>query len=87
MNIESSIEHFIREELAYGSRARIDPDHSLLESGILDSLGLLRLVMYLEETYQIKVDDGEVMPANFETINAIKSFVSEKGKLGQRDQM
>lgn len=79
MNIESSVEKFILDELLSGSRTqKIDPDESLVASGVLDSLSLLRLITFLEENFNVIVDDDEVVSENFETLNVIKAFVEGK---------
>ncbi|HNB50982.1 MAG TPA: acyl carrier protein [Anaerolineales bacterium] len=81
MNIESSVEKFILEDLLSGSRStKIGPDESLVASGILDSLALLRMISFLEEKFGVTVNDDEVVPENFETINVIKSFVEARLK-------
>ena len=46
-------------------------DTSLLDSGILDSLGLLRLVVFLEGRFGITMDDADLLPENFASVNAI----------------
>ncbi|NUM46871.1 MAG: acyl carrier protein [Anaerolineales bacterium] len=81
MNIESSVEKFILEDLLSGSRStKIGLDESLVSSGILDSLALLRMISFLEEKFGVTVNDDEVVPENFETINVIKSFVEARLK-------
>ena len=78
-NIQADLERFVVEELLVGDRAtRLDPEQSLLETGILDSLALLRLVAFLEEQYGIVVKDNEVMPENFETLNSISNYLVRK---------
>jgi acyl carrier protein len=79
MNIESALESFIVEEIMLARKeTKIDPDESLLSSGILDSLGLLRLVAFLEERFGVAVEGDEVIPENFETIDSIKNFIQHK---------
>jgi len=79
MDIETTVERFIIEELLVGdSRTKIDPDQSLVSSGVIDSLALLRLIAFLEEKFGVVVGDDEVVPENFETINVIKAFVENK---------
>ena len=51
----------------------------IFEVGLLDSMGLLFLIEFLNEKYDIEVNDEELNPKNFESINSIVSFV--KGKL------
>jgi len=55
---------------------------SLMESGILDSLTLLRLVVFLEERFGITMGDADLLPANFASVNAICAYVRarEPGK-------
>ena len=53
-------------------------DTSLLESGILDSLALLSLLVFLEGEFGISVDDFEVIPENFNTIDAICAYVRSR---------
>ena len=56
----------------------IKPDTKLIESGILDSLSILRLTIFIEEKLGVKVDADEVVRENFDTIDAICRFVREK---------
>ena len=78
MSVETETERFLIDDLLFGSQTSIDPDESLLTNGILDSLGLLRLVTHLEEQFGVSFEPGEVIPDNFETINAIKTLVERK---------
>ncbi|MCU0575634.1 MAG: acyl carrier protein [Desulfobacterota bacterium] len=71
---------FIRENFIAGrSDVTVDPAVSLIESGIMDSTGVLELVEYLESTFDIKVDDEELVPENLETVNNIIKFLKAKG--------
>jgi acyl carrier protein len=51
---------------------------SLIRGGIVDSTGMLELISHLEETYSIKVENAEMIPANFDSIDAIGAFVATK---------
>ena len=59
-------------------------DTSLLDSGILDSLSLLRLVVFLEERFGVTMGDADLLPENFGSVNAICAFLRarEPGKQG-----
>jgi acyl carrier protein len=48
---------------------------SLLETGVLDSLGLLRLVVFIQERFGITVDDVDLIPENFESVDAICAYL------------
>lgn len=51
---------------------------SLLELGLIDSVGILNLIAFLEETFRFKVEDAEMLPENFESLGAIKHYVSKR---------
>lgn len=53
-------------------------DLSLLESGVIDSMGVLLLVTWLEQDFGFVVDDDEVVPENLDSIAAIGAFVARK---------
>jgi len=50
----------------------------LLETGILDSLGVLDLVSYVEQTFSIVVADEELSPENFQSVDTLASYVQRK---------
>jgi acyl carrier protein len=53
-------------------------DDSFLENGIIDSTGVLELIMFLEETYNIKIEDNEVTPENLDTFLALNAYIKLK---------
>ena len=55
----------------------LDADFDLLTGGVVDSLGLLQVVAWLETEFDIGVDDSELGPESFRTVDAIKAFVDE----------
>jgi len=82
VTVETAVREFLARELGKDV-ARIGNDESLLESGTIDSVGVMRLVAFLEKTYAITVDDDDLMPENFDTIGAIASFI-ERRQAGAR---
>ncbi|GIX49812.1 MAG: hypothetical protein KatS3mg132_006 [Limisphaera sp.] len=79
MNVRLQIERFILEDVLAGSRERLEADEPLVGmGGVIDSLGLLRLIQFLEETYGIHVGDGDVGEENFGTLERLVSFVEGK---------
>jgi acyl carrier protein len=79
METEAIITRFISDELLRGDgEVSLEPNGSLISTGILDSLALLKLLLFIEERFGLKVEDGEVNPSNFETINRIKAFIESK---------
>jgi len=79
VSVSQALERFIIQDIMVGGKdVSLSPDESLIESGIVDSLGILRLVAFIEENFSVVVDDTEVVPENFETINAMSSLVQRK---------
>jgi len=79
MHVRSQIEQFILVEILAGSRERLEGDERLVGmGGLLDSLGLLRLIQFLEETYAIHVGDGDVGEENFGTLERLTAFVENR---------
>jgi len=77
--IVDSVRDFIVKEIMHGSvQGGLGPDLHLLEEGILDSLGLQQLITYLEQKYNIMVDDEDLLPENFATVNAIAALISKQ---------
>ncbi|HOO71608.1 MAG TPA: acyl carrier protein [Spirochaetota bacterium] len=79
-DIKQEIEKFIEENFVMGRKnITLDPDKSLIESGVMDSTGVLELVMFLEERFSIQIDDEELVPENLDTINNLVAFLKKKG--------
>jgi acyl carrier protein len=53
-------------------------DDSLLGRGIVNSTGILEIIMFVEEQFGLKVDDREMIPDNFDSVNKIAAFVQSK---------
>lgn len=53
-------------------------DYDLIEGGVIDSLGLLKVVAWLETEFDIGVDDSELGPDSFRNVDAISSFVDRQ---------
>jgi len=53
----------------------VTDDESLTSNGVIDSLGIFKLVSFLEDTFRLKVADDEITNENFESINEIDRFV------------
>jgi acyl carrier protein len=56
-------------------------DQMLIESEIIDSLGILKLISFIEEKFGIQILDEELIPENFQTVNDISILIEEKQKL------
>ena len=79
MDVEIKIADFVeRHLLARADRTAVARDESLIAGGLLDSLAVVELTAFVERAFGIKVEDEEVVPANFETIQKIAAFVARK---------
>jgi acyl carrier protein len=79
MSILEDLEKFLLTEIAVDlGKKSLGPDEDLLERGIIDSLGIMKLVLFMEETYGIVVADEEIVPENFQTPNNMVKFVEQK---------
>ena len=79
MSTSDSIRDFITREILHGSLMNPLQDQDLLiESGIIDSLGIMTLLTFLEEEFSIEVPGDELIPENFESIIAITAMVERR---------
>ncbi|MBC3759107.1 acyl carrier protein [Hyunsoonleella sp. SJ7] len=77
--MEQTIIKYIEKELANEYiEDGLDATDDLLGSGILDSMAMVRLIAYVEETFEIKVDPEEMIIENFMTVEDISNFISSK---------
>lgn len=79
MSISKKLENFLLTEIAVGlGKKSLDLDEDLLEQGIIDSLGLMKLIAYMEEIFSIKILDEDIVPENFQTINRMAKLVEQQ---------
>lgn len=79
MRIIDSLENYLLIEVAADiGKQSLVADEDLLEQGIIDSLGLMKLIVFLENSYGIVVMDEEVLPENFQNLTSIVKFVEQK---------
>lgn len=78
-SIEAQVRQYVTDRLLFGrSDITVDGDTSFLESGLIDSTGVLELVAFLEEHFRIKVEDEDLVPANLDSVNALVKFIDSK---------
>ena len=74
--MESVVNHYISREIVQDpALLPLSNDTSLLVGGILDSLSLLRLVVFLEEQFNITVGEADLLPENFDNVNTICAYL------------
>jgi acyl carrier protein len=77
-DVKGAIRNFIIENFLFGNADGLKDDTSFLEEGIIDSTGVLELVTFLEETYEIQVDDEELIPENLDSIDNVAAYLERK---------
>ena len=77
--IENKIAGYIAENILFSRKGYPYPhDASFLENGIIDSMNVLELVMFVEENFKVKVDDSEIVPDNFDSVSKLAGYISKK---------
>ena len=82
-DVAQSLRRFIKENFLFGEEATFSDDDSFLEQGIIDSTGVLELVAFLEEQYEITIADEELVPDNLDSISNLLRFIASKRELSQ----
>jgi acyl carrier protein len=75
--VKKSIYQYVYDN-AFSSKENITDDVLIFKNGFLDSMGLVMLITFLEDTFGIKTGDADMVEENFESINAITDFVLRK---------
>ena len=80
---QTTIRDYIVEMVLFGNEEEApDLDASFFELKLIDSTGVLELVMFLETTFAIEVADDELVPDNLDSVRKIASYVERKKKSG-----
>ena len=79
MKVLKVLENVLLTEITYDhGKQSLSPDEDLLEQGLIDSLGLMKLITIMEESFSITIGDDDIVPANFQNLNLMAAFVEEK---------
>ncbi len=77
-DIASSLRQFIKENLLFGQDLAMADHDSFMELGIVDSTGVLELVAFIEDRYQVAIEDEELLPENLDSIENLVRFITAK---------
>jgi acyl carrier protein len=81
MQIEKDIKDFIAKQFLFSEDGfPYSDDTSFLQEGIIDSLGVMELVTFVQDTYKITIDPTEVTPEHFDSVEKLSAFVKSKAK-------
>jgi acyl carrier protein len=76
-DIEQEIRTFVKENFLFGRNEELNGDTQLL-GNVIDSTGVIELIVFVQERFTISVDDDEVMTNNFGTVRNVVAFIEKK---------
>lgn len=77
MDVKEQIKQYIAENFLFSSNGfSLDDDESFLEAGVVDSLGVVELVAFVEETYNFEVPDDDIVPDNFDSVDNLAAYIT-----------
>jgi acyl carrier protein len=77
-DVADALRRFVLEHFPAARQSELADDAPLLESGIVDSLGILELVTFVTETFGVTVSDEDLQPENFRSIHALATFIERR---------
>ena len=85
MEIEPRIRDYVARNLLFSDNGfGYGDDASFLQEGIVDSVGVLELVLFVEETFGVEVNDQEIIPDNFDSVDKLASYIRSKTSNGRQ---
>jgi acyl carrier protein len=78
MDFKPQIKKFFEDNFMVEFKPEFSDNDSFLENGIIDSTGVLELVMFLEQNFDIKVADEEIIPENLDSFNNLITYLKSK---------
>jgi acyl carrier protein len=79
--ISDKVKAFISTELMFEDNGATLTDDTPLLEGVIDSLGLMQMISFIEEEFDVAIDDAEVTAGNFRTVADIERLVEQKAKV------
>ena len=80
MELQQQIRDFVTTNFYVADPKSLEDRTSLLDHGIIDSTGVLEVIMFIETTFGVTVQDSEMLPENLDSIERIAAFV-DRSKL------
>jgi len=77
-SIANAVRQFVHDNYLLGREYHFTDDDSFLDQSIIDSIGILQLVMFLQDTYGVTVEDDERIPQNLDSITAASDYICRK---------
>jgi len=80
MGTLEKVREFVTTNFYVADPTSLENGASLLDHGIIDSTGVLEVIFFIEETFDIKIEDSEMLPENLDSIEKITNFIASKQK-------
>jgi acyl carrier protein len=78
-DIQSQIKDYIARNILFSDNGfTYSDDASFLEEGIVDSLGIMDLVLFIEQNFGLSVDDEDLIPDNFDSVNKLARYIQRR---------
>jgi len=78
--IQDQVRAFVTNNFYVAEPDALQNADSLLDSGVIDSTGVLEIIAFIEETFGLAIEDAEILPENLDSIDRISNFVVRKMK-------
>jgi acyl carrier protein len=79
INMKNIIRQYILENLLFTDDETVLQDNeSFLDGGIIDSTGVMEIILFIEDTFGIKVNDDEMLPVNLDSVDNLVTFIKRK---------
>jgi acyl carrier protein len=78
MSYQDTVKTFIIDNFFYGEDTDISPETSFIEHNIIDSTGILEVVSFLQDTFNVVISDDEMLPENLDSLKNIEQFLIRK---------
>jgi acyl carrier protein len=78
MELNKKVRDFVTSNFYVADPKSLEDRTSLLDQGIIDSTGVLEVIMFIESTFGVTVEDAEMLPENLDSIERIAAFVARK---------
>jgi len=81
MSIEERVKNFISENILFSDNGYpYNENDSFLEKGVVDSMNVMEIVAFVEDTFGVNISDSDIVPSNFDSISNITKFIEIKQK-------
>jgi acyl carrier protein len=78
MDLKAQIREFVIKNFYVPDGATLSNDASLLDRGVIDSTGVFEIIGFIEDTFQVTVEDTEMVPENLDSVDRIAAYIERK---------